>query len=217
MGARAITDLDSVKSWVPATQGVDDEVLERSLDTASLLIEKWCGRRFLSATYAARHSGSLAFGCLGEKLELADPETGLLTPYVSDIDVLLENGVSVSTVLLTTTSVANGQYAIYGPRLPTLKRVVFSGDIPASTNWQPGEGNIQIQYTAGYAAEDMPADISQACIELTWLIYFEGARSGMSSRNASTGSASFDRQLSTAAQSALGAHSMETVRRTLAA
>jgi hypothetical protein len=217
MGARAITDLDSVMSWAPSTQGVDDAVLERSLDSASALIEQYCGRRFTSADYNARHSGSLAYGCYSERLALSDPDNGLATPNVTEITVLTEEGAVLATATLGTNTIVDGEYALYGAAGSTLYRGTVASNLVSFGPWYSGDGNILISYTAGYDSTTMPAEIVQACIELTWLIYREGSRSGMSSRNASTGSASFARELSPAAQAALSFHIIEPMPRTLCA
>ena len=215
MGARAITDLDSVKSWAPSTQGVDDAVLERSLDAASALIEQFCGRRFVSADYTARHSGNLAYSD-GFLLTLADPDSGLLTPNVSAVDSLTEDGAILTVEQLGGTALTDAAQAVYMPLGPALARVSVSSGLLSQAAWSTGLGNIVIAYTAGYALESVPAEIVQAAIELTWLLYREGSRSGMASRQASLGSASFFRELSPAAQSALSFHIEVTVPRTLA-
>ena len=216
MGARAITDLETVKSAAPSTQGVDDAVLERSLDAASLLIEKLCNRRFYTATYAARHSGSKAYGDDSERLVLTDPDTGLLTPVVTAISSAKEDGTTLSTTVSGVTTISNGEYAMYGALNPILYRMSVSGNILSPVNWATGEGNVLLAYTAGYSSATMPADIIQACVELTWLIYREGSRSGLNARNATSGSASFLRELSPTAQAAINNHTIEGVKRTLA-
>jgi hypothetical protein len=215
MGARAITDLDNVKSWAPSTQGVDDAVLERSLDAASILLEQMCNRRFRSAEYSARHSGSKAYGVYCDRIILCDPETLLTTPVVTAITLVTEDGSALASAVSSTNTIADGEYAIYDAHTPVLRRASVSGNIPYPTSWAPSYGNVLISYTAGYDDDTMPPDIVQACIELTWTIYREGARAGMTARQASTGSASFMRELSPTAQAAVEHHTIYPATRTL--
>jgi hypothetical protein len=215
MGARAITTITVAKTWVPATQGVDDVSLQRCLDAASIMIEQMCNRRFVSTQYTARHSGSKAYGTCGDKLVLCDQATLLMTPGVTAIGTLKEDGASLATSLSTTDPLVNGEYAVYDAMSPILKRASVSGNMPYPTGWSAGTGNIYIAYTAGYAIGSMPEDIVQAAVELTWSIYFEGPRAGMASRQATTGSASFSRNLGQAAQAAIEHHTMFPETRTL--
>lgn len=217
MGARAITSLATVQAWSAVTTG-NTTVLQRCIDAASEIMERWCGRRFTSTAYAnAYHSGSLARGC---SLWLTDPATGLATPNVTAVTAIVEDGTTLSTVLTGTAATA-GTGAVCIGRTGELIRVSVNGVSTPPTAWAAGVGNVVANYTAGFTSAastsgyTMPLEIEHACCELSWLLFREQNRVGLDSIQAAGRSVGLRGALSPISADAVDAWTVQIMRSTL--
>lgn len=218
MGARAMTALATVQAWSAVTTG-NTTVLQRCIDAASELLERWCGRRFASTAYTnSYHSGLFARGC---SLWLADPATGLATPNVTAVSSVVEDGTTLSTVLAGT-AYTSGTGALCIGRTGELIRVSVNGSSLSRTAWAAAEANILASYTAGFTSAastssyTMPLELEHACCELSWLLFREQNRVGLDNIQAAGRSAGLRGALSPISADAVDAWTVQVMRSTLA-
>lgn len=204
MPNRAMVSLADVLAWGPQTEGVDEEVMSRCIDAASELIEQMTGVRFVTTDYVAQHSGSKADGPWREKLWLADPVNGLVTPHVTAVAELTEAGTTLTTQLIpSATAPTDMDGALVDAERGVLVRCDWSSGSATPKCWEAGSANVSVSYTAGWAQADMPDDIKHAAIELSKFIYRDGFRVGVSSMAGGGTSSSYRNNLSIASNMAL--------------
>lgn len=210
MAARPITTAAVVLAKNPGIDSaqINTTELSRCIDAASALLEKWCNRIFVEATYAALHSGERALrirddeGRAGTRLYLADPVTRLLTMPVSAVSSCTEDGTAITTFRLSTApTFTDGDYgALVSDARGIVTRVSIAGGEITPVPWAPGVANIKVAYTAGYKTSGsteplIPADLVEACCHLTWLLFNEGPRSGAESMSEAGTFANYSRLL----------------------
>lgn len=201
-----LIDMDSIRRALPSTETGTDLRLGYCEHAAEETLESRCSRRFVARSYSAIHSGSFAFrdeqgrSCLA----LADPESGLATTHPYSVSAITENGVSLTPIIIGKTAQpwADGQVALFDIPSGYVRRGVIANGSLSFVDWARGYANIAIEYVAGFdtATQDpagyaAPADLSEAAAHLALLMYREGGRSGLDSRNYEGQSMSFSRVL----------------------
>lgn len=154
MAANDLTTLDNVKAWAGVKTSDDDALLSRLITAASAFIQTWINRSFAVAQYDEVRDGTG-----GQVLMFANYP-------VSAVSSVMVDGRSIPAAADVTT---------VGYRF-TDKRLTLNG-----YTFSRGLGNVQISYTAGYAA--VPPEIEQACIEVVSLRYKERDRIGFQSKS----------------------------------
>lgn len=144
--ANALVSLATVKDHldIPVGNTDQDSRLERMIDSASNLIERYVDRSLVKQSYTERQNGT------GTK-------TLMLRNYPADKPTSLhigENGVFEATHLIDT-----ADYSLFG----TDEIVLHTGLFTRGTN------NIKIIYEAGFSP--MESDLENACIELVEFLY----------------------------------------------
>ncbi len=152
----ALAALADVEAWLGLASGNTDEaLLTRLLTAASTFVETWCDRTLGVTAYSEVRDGN-----------------GLnrITPYVRPI-------VSVSGVTVDTTVVPAAPAFMQPGWWLAGKSILLFG-----YEFCRGNSNVLLSYSAGFAT--IPADISQAVIELVAMRYRERSRIGLTSVHA---------------------------------
>ncbi len=186
---RALVDRDSVLVWAPKTLsqagGANVVLLESCIERASVAVESWSSRRFLMDTYTERHGGSRAVA-RGTRLYLrCFPVVGV--PTVKESGVTLSVGTDPDL----------GPAVLLLPEEGVLERL--------EGTWAAGSANVLVTYQAGWTLDTMPGDVAQVVIELTWAMYREKDREGVSSVASPMGETRYRDRLSDAARHTLRA------------
>lgn len=154
----AVVDLatvEQVKGYLGITSVADDALLERLVGSASAYIQKWLNRDLGSDIYIASMDGN-------------NSDTMLLPNYpVQSVTSLTIDGQAIPL----SSGPLNKGYAFDDNRI-VLRGYRFTG----------GLLNVEVTYTAGYADGEIPADVTQACIEMIAMRYREKDRIGLSSK-----------------------------------
>lgn len=193
MAARLITTTATALAKVPEyssrPETANQAEVDRCLKAASELLEKWCGRNFLSAEYTALHSGDRARrvpdddGFRGARIFLEDPVARRLILPVSAVSSVTEDGAALAVYRMSTApAFVDGEAVLVSDATGVVTRVSISGGKPTPKAWAAGTANIRVVCTAGFKADAeplMPEDLIEACVQLTWLLVNEGSRSGM--------------------------------------
>lgn len=215
MARRALVDRTTVLNWAPDSQGVDTSDLDRCIDAATWWIESQTGCLLSSNAITAWHSGSKAVPSAGpggalDTLYLEDPATGLVTRPVlaSPAMTVTEDGDSITVQYVdAATSWTAGELALVDPIAGRVLRAYATSSSLTLKAWSPATGNIRLTYTAGYntdtTAPVVPPNLKQLAIEVSWLMYREGARNGLESLAETGVNLTFIRLLSPLAKSAL--------------
>jgi len=150
-----LTTLANLKAWLGLTSETGDAQLERLITSVSQMMLGVMERTsILSATCVETRNGTGT-----KRLVLANgPVTAIATLTVDGRTIPASTSVSDSGYVMTETSV-----------------LLRSGVFPE------GIGNIEITYTAGYAA--VPADLEQACLDICALAWKERDRIGHVSKS----------------------------------
>ena len=156
MAAGDLTTLDNVKGWLspPLTTTDDDGLLTGLITAASQFIQTWLNRRIASQAYAETRDGDG-----GQKLAFGNVPVTAVSSVTIDGDAVPAAPDSASLGY------------VFSPTMLYLQGRHFT----------PGFQNIELTYTAGYAAT--PPELAQACIELVCLRYKERDRIGQVSKN----------------------------------
>ena len=149
-----LTTLANVKSWLNVSSSMDDALLSRLITAVSNNIQQWLNRQIASQSYNETRDGN------GKtRMVFYDyPVTAVASVMVDD------NQIPLSTDINTP-----GYW--FNERELMLRDYEFCR----------GEGNVSIQYTAGYATT--PPELEQACIEVIALRYSERSRIGHQSKS----------------------------------
>lgn len=159
-----LTTLAKVKQYlgIATDDTSDDDLLTRLINAASMAIEVYCSRTFLSAAYTETRDGTGT-----RKMTMRNfPVTAVASVFV--------DGQAVPARL---SPLSNGY------TFDDLK-VALTGYVFTS-----GMGNVTVTYTAGFAS--VPYDIEQACIEAVSLRYKAKDRLGVNSKSLAGESISF--------------------------
>ena len=154
MAANDLTTLAEAKQYIGISGTGDDGLLQALITRLSEWIQTYLSLDILAADRAEVRDGH------GSNTIVV-----AYYPIISVASVKI-NGVSIP---------ASSGYAVSGYYFNdfTIKLRGYS--------FSPGEGNVELAYRAGY--EQVPADLSQACLELLALRYKERDRFGISSKN----------------------------------
>lgn len=146
MAAGDLTTLASLEQFLTLASGNGDEALLSALiSAASAVMVTYCGRQFLEQSFTETRDGK------GTRVMPL-----LNTPIVSVASLTIGTDTIPAGVAVGTPA---GYYF-------DANRLMLNG----YRFWR-GLGNVQIQYTAGYAS--VPLDVQQACNELVALRYKE--------------------------------------------
>lgn len=135
-----MTDLCSaadVQAFLSLPSGQDESLLESLVTRASVMVNSLINRNLLSASYTERFSGR------------GGSRQGLSNYPVTAVSAVTIDGVSVPAA----TGQLDAGY-LFDENVVYLRGYVFTR----------GVRNVEIDYTAGFAT--VPADLSQACIEI---------------------------------------------------
>ena len=158
MAAGDLTVLANVKAWLGLAATTDDATLARLISAASALVQNYLNRTIAIASYSETRNGNGR-----NRITLAN------TPLVSVQSVAV--GTNQIQPFAGSSGGSNTGYW-FEPGGTTLHL--------AGAGFDYGVQNVQLAYTAGYAAT--PPDIEQATIELISLRYRERDRIGQISK-----------------------------------
>jgi len=154
MATGDLTTLADVEGWLKLSAGnADEALLARLISAASTFAQSWCNRQFAVQPYIEARDGN-----------------GNIKMTFGSLPVL-----SVSSVTISGVSVPLGDAVQSTGYYFTAARLMLNG-----YRFERGCGNIQLQYTAGFATT--PPDVAQAVIEIVAQAYRERDRIGLSSQ-----------------------------------
>lgn len=160
----ALATAADLKTMLAIQHSDDDALLTRYVAAAAEWFEGQIGRAIESTTYTDIVDGS---------------GTSVLVPSQYPV---------ISVTSLTVDGVLVPQSTAYG-----VDGWFLSGDVIRfrGTTYRitSGTGNVELEFVAGYAA--VPADVTQAVLEMAALMYRERDRVGQQSRSGQDGSVSF--------------------------
>lgn len=216
-----MTDPGVVQNAAPGDETFDATLIQRCIDAASEMIEAECRVRFAADDYDVLHSGSRAIEDWregGTYLRLADGARRWLTLPVISVTSVTESGTALQTAIHGVTSpLPEGEIALVIADRGIVRRgIVVDGEFFPSC-WRAGYGNIRVVYRAGYEPESMPADLVQACIDLTLLLVREGARAHVEQMSVNDGSFRLSRVLTPEVRAAKKRYAVLGHRTTVAA
>lgn len=152
-----LTTLANLRGWLGANANVttDDSVLTRLITSVSARIETYCSRKFLTASYSEAYDGK------------DTPAIALGNFPITAVASLSVDGVSISAA-----------------PAPSQAGFVFSDTMLSLNGYRFSRGyqNVLVAYTAGYAANAVPGELEQACIDWCSLRYRERERIGHRSK-----------------------------------
>jgi hypothetical protein len=126
---------------------------------------------------------------------------------------LMENGVALQAASLSFPGgLTDGEYGLSSDRSGCVIRASISGGVITRKAWLPGFSNIATVWQAGFMRDGekgaTPADLVQACCELSWLMFREGARNGLETLIQQGVNVSFVRMLSPKAQQIVDSYTL---------
>ena len=149
MSAGDLTTLAAVETYLGLPSGNSDEARLSALITAcSTAFASYCGRQFASAAFTEMRNGGG-----GTSLWLRQSPIAAVASVVVDGQAIPAGGGWVNGVRQPGFSFDDNAVYLFGYR------------------FCKGQQNVQIAYTAGYAA--IPADLAQACVEQVSFRYKE--------------------------------------------
>ena len=172
MAAGDLTTLAAVRAYLSTGQSpfpiTDDALLAGLIAAASQYIQTWLNRQIASQDYIEVRDGSgghtMMFG--------AFPVTAVTSLAIDGVAVPAIPPVNPATPQVLTVGFFGGPAGYtFSPTVLGVRGYFF----------RRGIQNVQMQYTAGYAA--VPPDLAQACIELVALRYRERTRTGEVSKH----------------------------------
>ena len=155
MAAVDLATVEQVKGYLGIASVADDALLGRLITAASHYIQSWLNREFGQSTYTDRVSG-----------------TGGHTLLFRNYPVTAVSAVVLNDQAITESTSAYAAGYVWDETTISLRGHIFP--------W--GRLNISITYTAGFAPDAIPPEITQACIELVSMRYRERDRVGLSSK-----------------------------------
>lgn len=199
--AQLITSMERVRLWAPAKSDDNTGLVEACLQAASDFVEDYTGARWVSPPTAEVQlydgSGDAVRGRQRDILQLRS------RPILQLVGIT-ENGVALTFAAGYSTSAD----VIYTPETAKLYRRQTSTPQPVDpvrndSGWQPGRQNIAITVRTGYEIEDVPEDLVQACVEVTWAIFKLSSNRGTVSISRGGNSKTITNELSPVAQRTL--------------
>lgn len=156
-----LTDLASVKAWIPVTTTGDDALLTTLVTQVSTFIQSWLNRTIASQAYSEVRNGQ------------GMQAMTLLNYPVTAIASLTVDGI----VIPARPPLGPGTYSGLGGYTFDTRMLYLSGCYQFTRGFQ----NVAVSYTAGYAAT--PADVQQAAnmTVADWYKNSRGARLGVAS------------------------------------
>lgn len=158
-----LTDFAAAARWIQVTlsdtiqDGDETQIVQDLITSASDFIKRWLGRDIVQTDYE-----DIRDGTGGRQLVFAAyPVTAVNLVKVDEVSVPL----AASTI--------SSGYSITDTRIVLRGQFLF---------WR-GLSNVVLNYTAGYADNDIPPAISQACIEFVGQRWRERARVGIKQEN----------------------------------
>ncbi len=137
--------LADLKTYLGISSASADAELQRMLDIASVMVEQYCERTFLTATYTVKRSGHNTDLLLLKNT----PITAISALYIDGTAVAASSdGLLVPGFVFDATGEPPGVWLVGGQ--------LFT----------QGRKNISITYTAGYGSGAIPMDIQHATIEI---------------------------------------------------
>lgn len=167
-----IQNLSTLKEALDITGSEHDAKLNGYINRATAIIEAYCQRRFLSTTY----TNELYSGNGSSYMMLRNyPVTSLAGVSAMQGDFSNPSWQSFDSGLFTLKSEGGVDRGI------TFSSS-FNGSFPVYGGFYNGVDNYLVTYTAGYAADAMPLDLQEACIEIVaWLFQRRRAIPGIKS------------------------------------
>jgi hypothetical protein len=178
-----LTTIDEVKKFIGGQDDKDDLRITACLTRASAIIERYCRRTFLQATY----TGEMYDGSGTDILTLRNfPIIG--TPTV------LEGG----------TALVVGTDPVATPTLQVIVDADYGRLRRYLSEWVAYPHYYKLTYDAGFAA--VPEEIIEAAIELTLIMLKEKERAGLSQHTTGAVTSTYIRTLPQSSQWALDLH-----------
>jgi len=154
-----LCSIDDVRKWLSVKGNDDDELLTNLIGRASAFIRSYTGRELDAGSYSEKRDGHG-----GRRLVFREyPVT------------------AVSVVKIDNTAIPASVNQSPGYVFDQLSLTLIG------YRFSEGLSNVELQYTAGYAANALPPDLVQACIELVSLRYRGKSHIGKSSDALATG------------------------------
>jgi len=158
-----LTTLQSAKDWLGITSNTDDALLSALVTSASNYIQSWLDRTFAITAYNELRDGTGTRGIMTSEYPIAS------------VSMVKIDGV----VIPAATAYGTPGYRVDDRRITLQGGYCFRRDI----------ANVELAYTAGYAS--VPAEISQACIDMISVRYKERDRIGYQSKSIAGETVSF--------------------------
>lgn len=169
----AICTADEIKKYYN-DESMDDDILETLLATATAQIEAYCDRKFDFKTFTEIFHGG---------------RSGTSKLFLTNYPVDLASEVKVyedrDRLFPESTLIPSTDYYLESD----------TGILMLDVTLGPGNGNIKVVYSAGYAEDAMPGDLKQAVMEHTLRLYKEGYKGdlGQVRKQYADGSVELDR------------------------
>jgi len=189
-----LTDPDLVKQWANPKM---DSSRDDELDLACVAATAWVKRAALweveETAYTLNLDGCDAIGPSNNVL-LVPPRYRPVTHSTTPVTIT-EDGAALSVTAAY--DATKDVYLVGADRNARLELIK-----PASP-WISGYANIQVAFTAGYAAADVPQDIVQLASEVALLMFRAGNFTGKASKTGRGGTISYEKDLSPASAATL--------------
>lgn len=176
--------IGELMGWRQGSIGSDEALLVSAASAACETVEALIGRHVAADDYVEKYSGST--NCSGFTAITLDE-----FPVVS-ITSVKENGVTL----------AGGSDYLVDKPTGTIFRTIPGWPMQLK-HWAPGFANVEVSYRAGWEEAAVPAALKQYAIELAWLLYDEGKRSGVSSLARGVSNSTLSKSVSEAARLAV--------------
>lgn len=175
MAAQDLTTLDPVKAWLNIGQTTPDTskdaILSSLITSCSTLIEEWCSRSFISASYSEGYNGTGT-----SRLILNEtPITAVASLAINDQVV----PASTDPLVYGYQFDENTIYLVGAPVPYYMIGRLTNSNVSGNNIFPMGNQNIQVSYTAGFAT--IPMGLQQACIDFVAHKFVQRGRIGMKS------------------------------------
>lgn len=141
-----------MKAYLGITDTSEDPLIDDWILAAQAQIERYCNRAFDSATYTQYYDGNNK-----RSIVLRN------TPVTSVTSISYMTAVDTYTAFDATTYTVNADSGVV-QLASTWSNALWLAGIESPTGFQKGNKAIKAVYVGGYST--IPADLSQACIEL---------------------------------------------------
>lgn len=188
----ALTSLDNAKLYLRVTNDKDDDLLEALIIRATNMIEnQYCNRPLINVSTSSTTS-------LASQTEYFDGGRYDLHLKYYPISTITSVYDDPDRTYTDTGDVVNStDYVIYENE----------GRLNFDSKLSDGTHSVRVIYTGGYTTTTLPAEIEQACIEITGILYKQTDNLGISGKSFSDGSVSYYQdRISWIARDALGAY-----------